>query len=340
MTDDKLDIDFVDKRISESLSFLEKHFTQTQNFSSEPLFRSALEVLRTNALGGKHLRPRLVHIAAGDVSGDQRTTAVIFGGAVELLHAALLVHDDLIDDDPYRRGKPTLHEQIATASGNRNVGMSAAILAGDMGLLAMFQALSSSELADAMVRKACAMMAGFSLQTVYGEMLDVSHRIAYGGGSGAIRVADVAETNSAASFDTVRASNFFKTSLYTFTAPLHLGALAAGRDDPDTLDALSAVADPLGQAYQAADDIAGAVAPMEDTGKVTGGDLAQGRRTVLTMRLHTMSLPEAVKAVADEAYDHIADARQAVQSPALTPVTRAGLDNVITRVERSVRTYV
>lgn len=320
MTDD---LAFIDERVAESLAFLRRHFALVQEYSADPLFRGSVEVLETNALGGKHLRPRLVHIAAGDVEGKRRDTAVIFGGAVELLHSALLVHDDVIDDDPYRRGVPTLHERVTRSSGDRQVGMSTALLAGDMGLLAVFQTLSSSPLSDEAGRKACAMMAGIALRTVYGELLDVSHRV-----------------GDDASLDTVRSSNFLKTSLYTFTAPLHLGALAAGRDDRGTLDALSAVADPLGRAYQAADDIAGAVAPMEDTGKVAGGDIRQGRRTELTMRLDTLPLKEAVHAVAREACDHIAAARRALESPQLSPVTRAGLGEVIHRVERSLTDYV
>lgn len=313
-----VDIDFIDQRVEDSLNFLRSHFEAVKNYSHEPLYLSALEALKVTALGGKHLRSRLVHIGAGDVQGEQKETAVVFGGAVDLLHSALLIHDDIIDEDPFRRGVRTIHSQVAEASGDAHIGTSTGILAGDMGLMATFQALSSSKVAPQLVRQACAIMSSYAVQTVYGELMDVSHLI-----------------NHDTTMDTVRESNFLKTSIYSFLAPLHLGSLAAGENTSVRVRALQRVADPLGRAYQAVDDIAGAIAPMEVTGKVQGGDLEAGRTTLLTIRLDHMSLDEAVAEVKQEATQYLSQARAAAASPELNPVTRTGVEDIIDRIERS-----
>ncbi|AKK10049.1 polyprenyl synthetase family protein [Corynebacterium uterequi] len=316
------DLRLFDERVADSMSFLEKCFDDAEAYSFSPYLTRAIAALRRVTMGGKHLRARLVHIGAGDVSGEQRTAATIFAGAVDVLHAAFLIHDDIIDDDPLRRGLPTIHHEIAQETGSPAVGNAMGILAGDLGLIVTFQALCSSHIDDALARRACTLLAGFAAQTVSGEMLDVAH----------LQDDDV-------EIDRVRLSNHLKTSLYSFTAPLHLGAVAAGRDDPATLAALRAVADPLGVAYQAADDIAGAVGTSEATGKVAGGDLDAGRKTLLTMRLEDMTLPEAVKEVIAEGDRFLAEARRGLSAPELSPLTVAGLSDIIDRVEEIVHAY-
>lgn len=314
-----VDIGFLDQRVEKSLDFLRSHFDNVLGHSQEPLYVAAVQALRINALGGKHLRSRLVHIGAGDVAGEQLQAAIVFGGAVDLLHSSLLIHDDIIDDDPYRRSVRTIHSQVAESSGDTHVGTSAGILAGDMGLMATFQALSSSQLSAELVSQACAMMSSYSVQTVFGELLDVSHLV-----------------NHDTTMDTVRESNYLKTSIYSFLAPLHLGALAAGENTAQRVQALQAVADPLGRAYQAVDDVAGAIAPMEVTGKVEGGDIHAGRTTLLTIRLERMDLDSAVAEVKHEAAQYLDQARSAVKSPELSPVTQAGVADIIARIERSL----
>src|SRR4051794_30101565 len=74
----------------------------------------------TLAAGGKRLRPLLVLLSAGPDAGDE---AVRAGAAIELVHMATLVHDDVLDDAPLRRGRPTI---FATA------GRSRATMAGDL----------------------------------------------------------------------------------------------------------------------------------------------------------------------------------------------------------------
>lgn len=315
-------LDYLDDRVAESMAYLSYYFDHAMEGATSPYLATAISALRDVALGGKHLRARLVHIAAGEATGPERQAAVIFGAAVDMLHASFLIHDDIIDEDPLRRGIPAVHHAVTEKTGSPRVGNAMGILTGDLGLMVTYQLLSASPLDDSLVRRATGMVAGYAAQTVSGELLDVSHLV-----------------NENIDIDSVRLSNHLKTSLYSFTAPLHLGSVAARRDNPDTLSAMSAVADPLGRAYQAADDIAGAVAPAEVTGKIQGGDLVAGRKTLLTMRLCDLSLDEAVGQVTAEGDAWLAKARGAVASPHLPEVTRAGLHDTIDRVERMLHAH-
>lgn len=314
-------LDFLDARVEASLNFLESRFALVKRYSQEPLYQASVEALRTNALGGKHIRSRLVHIGAGPVEGAQKQAAIIFGGAVDLLHSCFLVHDDVIDRDPLRRGIPTIHAQITEESGDSHIGNSVGILAGDLGLIAVFQALASSSLTPELSQKASATMAGYAAQTTHGELLDVAHLL---------RSADALNP------ETVRESNFLKTSMYSFLAPLHLGTIAAGTDTPEMLTALKEISAPLGSAYQAVDDIAGAIAPAERTGKLEGGDLSAGRLTLLTMRLHNMSLAAAIEEVRQEAKHYITQSRAALDNADLPQVMHAGIAMMIDQVENTI----
>lgn len=316
------ELNYLSDRVAESMAYLTQHFDQATEQANSRHLVTAISALRDVTLGGKHLRARLVHVAAGEVSGAEKEAAVIFGAAVDMLHASFLIHDDIIDEDPLRRGLPTVHHAVTQRTGSPRVGNAMGILTGDLGLMVTYQILSASPLDDSLVRRATGMVAGYAAQTVAGELLDVSHLV-----------------NENIDIENVSLSNYLKTSLYSFTAPLHLGAVAARRDDPETLAALAAVADPLGRAYQAADDIAGAVASTEVTGKVQGGDLEAGRKTLLTMRLCDLTLDEAVRQVASEGDAWLAQAQEALEAPPIPEITRAGLRDTIARVERTLHAH-
>lgn len=313
----------LDQRVAESLDCLRTHCDAVENSLHEPRVMQAVRGLRDTALGGKHLRARLVHIAAGDVAGEQHDTAVVFGAAIDMLHAAFLIHDDVIDEDPLRRGEVTIHERVRRETGSRRVGDGVGILTGDLGLVATFQFLSQQGISLEHSQKAMQLMTRCAAETVAGEILDVQHLV-----------------EEDVDIDSVRASNLLKTTLYSFTAPLHLGAIAANRDDEDTLELFSQVASCLGHAYQAADDIAGVLGDTARTGKVSGGDVQAGRRTLLTLRLEQMSLENAVREVVAEGEEHIAQARTLLADAPLAPFTRAGLSDTTAQLETQLHAYV
>lgn len=195
--------------------------------------------------GGARIRPRLclgVALACGD---DQPAIANCAAAAIELLHCASLVHDDLpcFDNAALRRGKPSVH----TAFGER-----LAVLVGD-GLIALaFEALGRAG--------AQAPLRALQLLSIVGEAVAGAQGIVAGQAWECEREIDLGEYQRA------------KTGAL-FAAATMAGAAAAGHD----YRRWSALGYRLGQAFQVADDIRDVVSNVTELGKPIGQDAALGR---------------------------------------------------------------
>lgn len=196
----------------------------------------------TVSAGGKRLRPLLVLICSGDAGDDDGVVAA--ATAVELLHAATLVHDDVLDGAPLRRGRPTVH---AVA------GRDAAIHTGDALFAAAFRLLVRNGDAE-QVRALAA--AGSALAR--GELLQRAD--AWDATIGRERYELRCELKTARLFE----------------AACALGALCAG-DDPAPLRRYALA---IGVAFQMLDDVLDVEGPPERTGKAIGTDLLDGTMTL------------------------------------------------------------
>ena len=197
--------------------------------------------------GGGRIRPKLCMAVAGACGDDAPAASVAAGAAIELLHCASLVHDDLpcFDDADTRRGKPSVH----AAYGER-----IAVLTGDALI-----ALSFEILADA-AREAPARLPA---------LLSVLGRAA--GLQGGICAGQAWECEDRAKVDLARYEQAKTGAL--FAAATAAGAVAAGADAAPwrTLGAK------LGEAYQVADDIRDAAGDADELGKPIGRDEALDR---------------------------------------------------------------
>lgn len=228
------------------------------------------DALRRFTEGGKRVRPALLLVGFEAAGGAERTAVHGPALALELLHTCALVHDDVIDRAPTRRGRPTVHHSFAAAheragwSGDAAAyGEAVAILLGDLAFVqadAMF--LEAEVPADAL-------MAGFRCfvalreEVMAGQFLDLQTAIS--------RTSDPATALAVATL---------KSGRYSVSRPLEVGAALAGADAP-LREALRAAADPLGRAFQLRDDLLGVFGQEQDTGKSTASDLAEGKRTLL-----------------------------------------------------------
>ncbi len=195
--------------------------------------------------GGARVRPLLCLSVANACGNDTPTLADAAGAALELIHCASLVHDDLpcFDDADLRRGKPSVHCAF---------GEALAVLAGDTLIIAAFETLALN--ASGSTDRAAALIAGLAEAT---------------GSPDGICAGQAWE--SEAKVD-LAAYHRAKTGAL-FTAATRMGAIAAG-EDPDEWTELGAR---IGEAYQVADDLRDALLDETELGKPAGQDAVHDR---------------------------------------------------------------
>jgi geranylgeranyl pyrophosphate synthase len=204
----------------------------------------AEHVADTLSAGGKRLRPILVFIAGGEADGPDLVEAAT---AVELLHMATLVHDDVLDRAELRRGRPTVF-----ARGGRRL----ATAAGDLLFSRAFALLAATGRADA-VR----------------ALSDASSALARG---------ELMQREDVWAPDVSRERYLERCRLKTarlFEAACRLGAVL-GDPGPDAAAALGEFGDRIGLAFQLYDDVLDVSGPTERTGKQRGADLLDGTVTL------------------------------------------------------------
>jgi geranylgeranyl pyrophosphate synthase len=233
------------------------------------------EAEATLKAGGKRLRPILVLMAAGDGAGDRAIRAAT---AVELLHMATLVHDDVLDGAPVRRGRPTV---VARSGRERAVGV------GDLLLSRAFAELAVNGGSD--------------------EVAELSSA------SVALALGELAQRSDAYDTTITEERYLWRCSLKTarlFESACRVGRLASGASGTE---GLASFGREIGLAFQLLDDVLDVTGPPERTGKARGTDLLDGTVTLpliiaqrLDPGLRSVELRGLDQAGAEEICDRIA----------------------------------
>ena len=253
---------------------LERFFSlSTQRAATlAPAYETLWKSLRSNTAGGKRFRPQMVMTAYTALGGSDLRSAAHVGASFELLHTALIVHDDVVDRDFVRRGIPNVsgsYRDVAQTAGlslptAEHRGMSVAVIAGDLALTGSFRlmerASANPEVRDALVE----LLDRAVFDSAAGELIDVDFSLY----SGMPSIEEIVEMER------------LKTAVYSFEAPLQAGAMLAGATH-DVIAALGEFGRNIGIAYQIVDDLLGVFGNEASTGKTTLGDLREGKRTAL-----------------------------------------------------------
>ncbi|MEA3283481.1 MAG: farnesyl diphosphate synthase [Synergistota bacterium] len=254
------DADILKRELKDKKEIFEKYMEDWVGSRPEgvpPLMWNAM--VYSLKVGGKRLRPVLC-MAAAELLGGRADLVLPMAMALEMVHTASLIHDDLpaMDDDVLRRGQPTNHVVY---------GEALAILAGDALLCQAFE-LPLTELSSEISR-----------ENVVKAVAHFARSIGPGGICGG-QVLDMEsegsekDCSSPTEISTLKTAALIRTSLIT-------GAILSGGSSED-LEVLESYGLELGVAFQIADDILDVKGDQEELGKSLGKDEAHGKRTFVS----------------------------------------------------------
>jgi geranylgeranyl diphosphate synthase type II len=262
------------------------------------------------SLGGKRIRPVLTMLAYQAVSGKAPTDAINLATALELFHNFSLMHDDIMDRAPFRRGKPSVH-----AKWNDDV----AILSGD----ALF-ALSIEMIAQEFPEKAAPLSIGYSrvsMEVCEGQMEDMD-------------MAEMDDADIPMYIEMIR-----KKTAALLGGCLRLGAIAGGASS-DIQEKFKDFGESLGIGFQLQDDLMDAFPPA-GFGKQEGGDIIENKKTFLlikTLELAKGDQAKELEALLSLAKDEdnprkVAGVLEIMKSLSIPEITQNLIDEYFQRAE-------
>lgn len=223
------------------------------------------------ATDGKLLRGSLVCFSYEAFSGQPPSDAALEAAiAIELAHSGLLIHDDVMDGDALRRGRPSIHRQYENLAVHENLadaghfGASMAMCAGDAVLFMAFELLGSISVKPAVRTDIMRLFMDQFILTCAGQMEDLYFESR----------PDMPDKE--AIFRLMET----KTAAYTISLPLVMGAVLAGAGST-AVERVQSIGASTGTIFQIRDDELGLLGDSHETGKPVGSDIKEGKKTLL-----------------------------------------------------------
>ena len=230
--------------------------------------------------GGKCLRSTFMYLGwlcGADGDPDADVAALRASAGLEMLHAFALLQDDVMDDSPLRRGRPSAHVQFGRwhreqhmSGSSARFGASLAVLLSDLCLVWADQMMRESGVAPEALMRAWPHYDAMRVELAIGQAADVAND--------ALAMPDL---------DCVLDVARRKSGNYTVRRPLEIGAAMAGR--ADLLEPLGGYGSLIGEAFQLRDDILGVFGSPAVTGKPACSDLAERKATSVVVAAHRMA---------------------------------------------------
>lgn len=222
--------------------------------------------------GGKRIRGGLVMAGYEMCGGTDRAMIVQAARAIEMLHAYILIIDDIQDRSALRRGKPTIHKLVEAyhhqhrlKGSAEHAGISLALMAAITGAHLAQAVLTDLKVSPGLRIEALSLTNQTMAITAHGQTLDIMNEL----------------VDMPTQEDVERVLEW-KTALYTVINPLQVGMALAGADD-FALEAIKPYGQYAGKAFQITDDILGIFGDEEDLGKTPGDDIREGKGTLLAL---------------------------------------------------------
>jgi len=266
--------DYLKDYIKKSEPFLDSVFKTEEQKGAKisPLVVEMMRIYR-QFMGGKNIRGSLTKLGYECFNGKDEKAILEASLMVEICHAFLLIHDDILDKDILRRGRPTIHVQYEKLfkqkhrdGDSSHYGLSMAINLGDVGLVMSNLILANSPFLPEIKERVSRKFHQVLLETAFGQAIDVSY-----------------ENLETVTEEDVMRVHHYKTANYTITGPLQYGALFAGASEKE-VEKIEKYGLPLGIAFQLRDDELGLFADEEKLGKPMGSDIRENKNTLLHIK--------------------------------------------------------
>jgi geranylgeranyl diphosphate synthase type I len=245
-------------------SELERHLPR--NGEPDAFYSSVWDLLDR---GGKRIRPALTFLACECVGG-RKEDAVAAAASVELLHNMTLIHDDIEDESELRRGKPCIH---------RLYGIPTAINAGDAMLIKVFEIANSSTIPQQDRHQLVSTLAKRAYEITWGQAFEFS----------------MWKRKEFTENEVIRLLRY-KTGALTRLST-EAGAISGGASEQQ-LEALGEFGEAVGVAFQIVDDLLNIQGDVKEYGKEIGGDIREGKKTILAAHLLSVASPSDMRTFA------------------------------------------
>lgn len=254
--------------------FFENKIAEAALISKIPaeLLRRFLETARL----GKKIRGALVLLGYELAGGTDKAAILDTSLFIELFHAGILVHDDVMDSDELRRGLPSLHKQfervgeaIKIKGSALHYGEAMAVSVGDAAFYLSWEKLLQGNFPGERLLTAGRIYADYVLRVVHGQVLDITD----------MGLLELTEE------DVLKVLRL-KSAEYTGVLPLKVGAVLGGLGENDPkMKALEEYGLAFGWTFQIQDDVLGLYGKTEYSGKPVGSDLREGKNTLFMLHL-------------------------------------------------------
>jgi len=257
--------------------------------------------------GGKRLRPSMLLLAA-EAAGGEPSALAPAAVSIELIHNFTLIHDDIMDNADVRRGRPAVHKIW---------GQSGAILAGDTLYSKAFQVLGMTAARPELVLGAMNMLSLTCTAICEGQWLDMEF-----------------ESRERVTEEEYMEMIEKKTGVL-YGASAGMGALLAGAS-PEVVGAMDQFGRLTGMGFQLQDDVIDLTTPEKVSGKRQGGDLIEGKKTLIMIHAFANDVVVPVFGKKDASAEEIARSISILQESGSIEYARSRAEEMVVRGKRAL----
>jgi geranylgeranyl diphosphate synthase type I len=260
--------------IKKTTPILDSFFKSEEKKAAQisPITAEMMRIYR-RFMGGKNIRGSLTKLGYECFGGKEEKAILKASLMVEILHATLLMHDDIMDKDVLRRGMSTIHIQYGKLHQKRyrrgeadHYGSCMGIDLGDSGFALSHLLLADADFPDKIKSGVLRHFNQVLLTTAFGQAIDVSYEL----------LEKITEED-------VMRVHYYKTGNYTTTGPLQYGALFADASGQE-IKRIEKYSLPIGIAFQLRDDELGLFSDEKTLGKPIGSDVKENKNTILHLK--------------------------------------------------------